>query len=463
MASQRGVRAHFWLLAIFILLLALGGGSSRGDAQSLAILLPAAIVFFAVGLWGTTVSQIWHNRYVGAVIAIVVSVCFLQLLPLPPKIWSGLPGRQLSMQIDGIVGLQNVWRPISLVPTMTRDTMYGLFVPLAVWIWLIKLGKTERRLMLPLLIGAGLSSALLALIQVGSDPKGNLYWYAVTNNGSAVGLLANRNHQAVFLATLFPMMAVFCSVNIQNEIRQKMKLYAALGIAAMVIPLILVTGSRAGLFGGLLGILSAIYLYRPPIVSTGAKKSISIAWVNYGFAAAGIILLAVATIFMSRAEAFQRLISSGAGEDLRLKTWNPIIDSANSYFPAGSGYGSFAYIFRQHEPEMLLRTSYFNQAHNELLDLYMTGGVITLAILSAAVLGFVKTGVRAMSFGRTRHKDILLAQMSTVIICMFAGASIVDYPLRTPFLSGLFMIFVGWLACLPGRDEVLSLTRLNGN
>ncbi len=131
-------------------------------------------------------------------------------------------------------------------------------------------------------------------------------------------------------------------------------------------------------------------------------------------------------------------------------------------FPVGTGFGTFTEIFKQHEPDALLRTSYFNHAHNDFLDLYLTGGVAALVILSAAIFGIAKIGIYVISFGRTRNKEILLAQMSFLIILMFAGASIADYPLRTPFLSTVFIIYVTWLSCLPSRADVFFQKNQNG-
>ncbi len=186
--------------------------------------------------------------------------------------------------------------------------------------------------MLPLLMGIGVFSALLALLQVSGDPKGILYWYAATNHGSAVGLLANRNHHSIFLASLFPMMAVFCSINANSETVRRIKVYTALGISAILIPLILVVGSRAGLIAGIFGILCVPYLYRPRIVAPNIKKGPANQWLKYGLTVGGVIILAVLTILMSRGEAFQRLLSSGDMEGLRLVTWKPILTAAHDYF-----------------------------------------------------------------------------------------------------------------------------------
>src|SRR3546814_18783044 len=63
----------------------------------------------------------------------------------------------------------------------------------------------------------------LGLAQVIGPRDGPLYLYEITNNGSAVGLFANRNHQAALLACLFPMLAVYASIDHPSAERMRLK------------------------------------------------------------------------------------------------------------------------------------------------------------------------------------------------------------------------------------------------
>ena len=193
----------YWALVVFLILTFLTGGGSRADIQSLIILRPAAVIFCGVGLWSLKWAHVKANRFFFGMTAAIFALVIGHLIPLPPSIWGSLPGRELISEIDKAAELGEVWRPVSMVPSATWNAFYSLFVPLAVLSLGVQLSREERFKLLPIVIGLGLISGLVGLLQVIGDPSGPLYLYMVTNNGSAAGLFANRNHQAILLAMLF--------------------------------------------------------------------------------------------------------------------------------------------------------------------------------------------------------------------------------------------------------------------
>ncbi len=484
-------RGPFLALCLLLLLSLLMGGASRGDVSSLVILRPAAILLLGYGLWGLTWEQVKAYRHLFGLAAAMLVVTLIQLVPLPAAVWSRLPGRELIAEIDRVAGLGAVWRPISLVPAATWNGFYAMMVPLGVLVLGARLTIEESCRLLPLAIALGLVSAFLALLQIIGPAGGPFYFYDITNSGSAVGLFANRNHQAVLLALMFPMLAVIASLSRHSRgprhSRGQAGLRTGLAIAAgaFLVPLTFITGSRMGLVVAALGIASSLLLYRPRVrglasardfarpkaEQTGARRhrppqQPRRAW---GLALVGLLSLglSLATISMGRAEAYQRIMEQDAAEEGRFKAWGPITQMVGEYFPVGSGLGSFAEVYQVHEPRSLLATTYFNHAHNDWLEVLLTGGLPALALLLCACgLTLVRAIQLKRSAGQLKQSagglrtEQLFARLGLVLVIMLAIGSLADYSLRTPGLASLFALAALWAATpmrrLAAADAVVA-------
>jgi O-antigen ligase len=343
------------------------------------------------------------------------------------------------------------------VPSSTWNAFYSLFVPLAVLLLGAQLSLGDRIKLLPWLLALGLFSGLWGIVQVVGAHDGPFYLYDVTNYGSAVGLFSNRNHQAMLLACLFPMLAVYASTSIRSEEQASLRRWIAIGAGTVLVPLLLVTGSRAGLILGVVGLLSVVVLYRKPASLTPTKRKNRKIDLRYAVTGFGVLCLGALTIIMSRAEAFQRLFAAGQGEDERLKIWVPIAQMAWKYFPFGSGIGSFVEVYQINEPRDLLSHQYYNHAHNDWLEVYLTVGLLGVLILSIALLGWFRTSWKALMVRADNGRGVLFSRLGSVIVLMMALGSIGDYPLRVPSLACLFVVASLWLA-----DEVGSLPKSSG-
>jgi O-antigen ligase len=385
-------------------------------------------------------------RFLFGMAAAIFALVLSHLIPLPPSVWGALPGRGIITEIDKVAELGAVWRPISMVPSATWNALYSLFVPLAVLILGAQLSREDRFRLLPWVLGLGLFSGLWGILQVIGDPQGPLYLYRVTNNGAAVGLFANRNHQAILLASLFPMLAVYASTSVRSEEQAAVRSWLAIGAGFVLVPLLLVTGSRAGLILGVVGLLSTVLVYKRPSDLTPKKRKGGKLDLRYAAAGFGVLCLGALTIIMSRAEAFQRLFAAGQGEDERLKVWVPIAEMAWKYFPFGSGIGSFVEVYQIDEPYELLSPEYFNHAHNDWLEVYMTVGLPGLILLALAFYAVLRTSWTLFRTPIEEGRALRFARLGVIVLLILALGSIGDYPLRTPTLAAVFVIAALWLA-----------------
>lgn len=431
------------------------------DASSLLVLRPVAVFVLAFGLWRIGRQTIEDYKFLYLMAAAALTLVIVHLVPLPPSIWHNLPGRALAAEIDQVTGLGDVWRPLSLVPPATWNAFFAVLVPLAVLVMVSQLDREQRFDLLPLLLLAGVISSLLGLLQVLGPADSPLYLYRITNNGAAVGLFANRNHQAVFLACLFPMLAVYGCAGVRTVDQERLRRWLALGTGAMLIPLILITGSRAGLIAALVGIVSAFVICRKHVSKEPRKRKSKNPNQPYALAALAFGVIGAATFLMARATAFERLFESGSNDDFRIALIGPIAKAGWQYFPFGAGIGSFVEVYQAHEPTSMLTLNFLNRAHNDWLELFMTAGLPGLVLLLAGLLGYALGVWKVVVSDSMRPRSRMFAGLGASLILILGLASVADYPLRTPSLSCLFVIAAIWLMSIgePASDSALTQIR----
>ena len=458
--------------AICLLLVAafLFGGGARGDIGSLVFLRPLSVLIMGYGLFGLELSDIKANRFVAGMALAIIALPALHLLPMPPAWWGRLPGRELLTAIDQAAGLGQVWRPLSMAPDATLNALQAALVPLAVIVLGLRLDARERHGLVAVVLILGGISAMLGLAQVLDGANGSLYFYMVTNPGKAVGLFANRNHQAFMLAALLPMLAVWSAGGNRGgggTGLHRARAAALFGLLAglALLPLIMITGSRAGLLLAAIAlVLMPVLFHRRKALGSGAAAQLSPDILLRAKAALPIAItliclgLVALTVWFGRATAFQRLFSSAPGEDMRFQIVPTVGAMIRSYFPLGTGIGSFERVYQVNERDNLLEPTYMNHAHNDWLEVIVTGGLPAVALLIVAIAGFC---IRARSLFARRYEpagELRLAWLGLVVILLAAMASLGDYPLRVPSLACFFAVAVLWACCPLPKNQPDALT-----
>lgn len=435
---------RFYVLAGFLAITFVLGGGARADVQSLFFLRPAAALVIGYACLSLTREHVRQYRFAFLMLGSLAALLLVQLVPLPGSVWGALPGRDIVSRVDEAAGLGSVWRPLSLVPGATINALFSLLVPAAVLLLGVQLKREQQYRLLPVVLGLLLMSGLWGLLQVIGDPNGPLYLYRVTNNGSSVGLFSNRNHQAIALATLFPILSVFASSGGGSQERAGFWFWLSLAFGAATIPLVLVTGSRSGLLVSLVGLSSVALIFRPRSESGHGKRKAASFDPRFLMIAFVILCLGAITIIMSRAEAFKRLATGDQLDDLRFQVWGPIADIGWKYFPFGSGAGSFPEVYQIDEPTRLLGPNFLNHAHNDYLEVFVTAGLPGLLLVLVALLAWMRAAIAAFSRGAMAGREQSYVRAGLTIIAIFALGSLGDYPLRTPSLSCLMVVALLW-------------------
>ena len=443
------VNVRFALTAALVVGAAVLGGASRENPLRLAAVELAAIPLLFISLRHRPSGRDSFRpmpKYPLTLLALILCVPLLQLIPLPARLWTALPGQAPRLEALRLAKLATPWLPLSLAPDNTWRMALGLVAPAAMWVATLDLRTTETRRLVWLWIALAAGGLVLGLAQLATPAGGPAYLYRTTNLGSLVGLFANRNHEAGFLLALLPFsaaLAVPAAAPAEPDAERRGRrwsLWLGLAFVAVSVVALGVIHSRAGVVLAIPAILASLaVLWRGAGWWTDLRPAIALA-ATIAVAAGSIAILGLSPIL-------DRFRGQGP-EEFRLEAWPYVIEAARSFLPLGSGLGSFDRVFEAAEPLTLVGPTYFNHAHNDYLELWLETGWVGAAIFCAFLVWFAPAALRAWRSGGS----LACAASATILLVM--AQSVVDYPLRTETLAVLFAFCCGLLAAPQGRAGI---------
>jgi O-antigen ligase len=423
------------------------GGGTRGGFLSDTILELLAIPAFLASL-SSLVAIPWTSSTRSAEWALMLCLAitllpFIQLLPLPPSVWTRLPHREEVVTILSSLGRELPWLPISVAPSATWLSALSLLPPIAIFLCVLQLSYQERRVLSLIILGVGILEAFVGLVQVAEGPSSPLRFFAFTNESEAVGFFANRNHFAALLYVLLSYSAAWATdaafvagsqVNRRSiETSSIGKLTAGFLALVVLMAAEAITRSRAGLGLMIIGVFAAFAL---PL--TDRRRAAGLGPLKLIFAAI-ILAIVLGTQF-----ALYRVLVRFADDPLagaRTVFARNTIVAAAAYLPFGSGFGTFVPVYQTFErPEDTLANIYANHAHDDILEVSLEGGAVAMILIVLFACWFV---LRFKEIWWRPPKnadgiDILLVRAATIGIVLIIAHSFVDYPLRTDAMMALF-------------------------
>jgi O-antigen ligase len=465
-------RRSIWILGAFVAIVALMGGGSRYDILSVP-LLRAFAIFVAFAAIALIPSQAWRGMRVPLVLLTALAIWMgIQLIPLSPDLWSGLPLRGQIFAIDQLLGASDRWRPISMTPSLTVNSLLSLCVPFAALLVAAVLPAGQRVRLWWAIWALGVASVVFGLLQIMGGPRSIFYLYRITNDMSPVGLFANRNHHALMLSLSILAAGWLISNEVLRRNRRPLLIPAMIGSIVVFLLFTLIIGSRMGLVGGaasailVYAVVRWSYRFEPkPINQASARRGGRAAPPGRGNRAKRIVLtllpfvliagLATLFYFSGRENAVGRLFDGDGVEEIRVATFGTITAMVKQQWLFGTGFGSFARVYQVTEPDSLLREAYFNQAHNDWFQLLIEGGLPAALIFVGGVAWIASL---LISTWRARPAPIRGEMAEAVMLAaafalLIAGAA-VDYPLRVPsiMMIAAFLIVI----LVRYRDELFN-------
>jgi len=422
------------------------GGSSRYDAIQLIALLPLSCLVAGYCL-ATTWSLDWARVRVPAILLLAWTVLtLLQLVPLPPDVWHALPGRAPMVAVAEAIGDER-WRPLSMAPWRTEHALWALSVPMAALLVFVALRDRAISFAIFAMIAIATASGLLGILQISTGGDSVLYFYDITNPNTPVGLFANRNHTAMFNATIMIVIAATARAAPRPLAPWHLP---ALGAAFFTLLMCqFINGSRAGMGLTLLALVFSALIMLQASREKGNKRAQGgllsvfprgdrrIAVLLFGIALA----LGALFFFADRLPGLSAMIEENPLADLRYQLTPIVSRMVWLYFPWGIGFGAFENVFYIHEPTAMLGPSYVNQAHNDLLQTVLEGGLPALAIILAMFFWSAHL-IRSLILRDADSRVIGLAAVGVGVLLVFGSGA--DYPLRAP----LFQMVAVWLVCI---------------
>jgi O-antigen ligase len=432
---------RIWIFALvfcFAVILVCGG-ISVPSLTTLIGMVAAAITVFALGAVRIVRADLARHAKLALLIVLLgVALLFIQTIPLPSQIWMAFPGREFVAESFGATGAPLGWLPLSLDTNSTKEDLIFIAPALAFFTAALTVNANQRIYFVLTLLGVVLASIILGLAQKFQGPASSLYIYELGSLHNASGFFANRNFFAALLYATVPF-AVALALNwIRGGKTHKIvgPIFALIFIAVIIVGLG-AAESRMGIILAFFAILLSI-----PLIWTTHGQSIG---------SRGLVIMMFVAVFLIAQfglVAILRLAATDSVSDYRTTIYAVSFSTLRSFFPIGSGFGSFVPLYAMHETPSVVTTAFVNHAHNDWLELVLEGGLPMAILLVAYLAWYASATYNIWSRGRDNSEDLLL-KAASISIALLLCHSFFDYPLRTPTLMVLFAVLNGFLACGP--------------
>ena len=426
------------VVPVFLLACLLLGGSTRSAWANMALQLGAIFILVWATLAAPRTQSGVPGRNLAALCLAMVALVPMQLIPLPPVVWTALPGREAVVQGYTLLGQPLPWLPWSLAPYETMTSALWLLPPLAILAAMLRLAA-YRELWLAIALGvAAFGGVLLGVRQAtsGDALASPWYLYSITNNGMATGFFANSNHMATLLIATIPFMVALLGVKRSGRryLQKDAGRFAILGGAILVLLLgLALNPSTAGIGLGVAVVAASLLI----------NASLSTRWARWGIA--GVALLGIAAVIAIFTTPLETSIAA-AGTDQSYSTRSTSF--ANSLralaetFPLGSGSGSFAAVYPAYENPDIVDRWFVNHVHNDYIELVLETGLAGLLLILLFLLWWIG---RVIAIWRAPIIDHF-ARAASVASGAILAHSLVDFPLRTSAIAAVFAMCVALMA-----------------
>lgn len=433
------------LVCIQLTLALLLGGASRDEPLLLMVVELGAAPVLLVALWHARREGFWRENRAGlAIVIAMLAIPLLQLAPLPPQIWTSLDSHKLAAETLRAAGISPGWRPLSLTPVETAQSLLWLAPGVSLFLGALLLDHRRRMIAIAWTLALVVLGLILAGLQL-SSPGSDLFDPRASTSLPR-GFFANRNHQAMALTLAVPLSGAVLSWWSRRRPEATLLQGAVLaGAWGALMAGVLLTQSRAGLVLASVAIVASLLVFISGRDGGGRLRRL-------GYLGA-VVLVVVGTICAVGAAAVIGRWTGLAG-DARFESWPVIWETALASQPLGTGIGSFVSVFRSVEPPELVNPTFVNAAHNDYLQLWLEAGMLFPVLLLGFLVWLFRSLYRLAANG---GEGAGLGQAAGLAIVLLLLHSTVDYPLRTEALACVFGLLCGCLR--PGSTPVRASRR----
>jgi hypothetical protein len=357
----------------------LGGG---GNGVPLMELFLQVLLAGLVAVWAWVIPSGRLSalpRTVWLLAALIVALPALQLIPLPPALWHALPGRELEIAALGLIGQQDSWQPISLAPPRTLASLLCMIAAAATLVMTASLTRQGRTLLLAAIVAIALLSLLVGAGQTTGDHAAPLRLY-VANSNYFFGFQSYRNSEAEVL-----LVAITATAAVARDLaatphwqgRKRRLIGLALVITVVLTLGVFHTASRSGIALLAIALPTQLVILRPSIRLSWRQTLI-------GAVLCAAVMILCAVVLWDNPLIFPPLAPFHEVKEARPEIWKDSLYAARSYLPWGAGMGSFVPVYAAVERLSLVDMFSTNRAHSDYLELYIEGGLLAVAWVTAS-------------------------------------------------------------------------------
>ncbi len=436
------------IIPLYLLACLLLGGSTRAPWPNMALQLGAVAILSWAAMARPRFQAGRPGSQLATIVVAMVGMIIFQLVPLPPPMWTGLPGRAFVANGFDLLGQPRPWLPLSLAPYNTLTSALWLLPPLAILAGVLRLDAFRETWMTFAIGLAALVGVIVGALQVTDvhDAASRWYLYSVTSPGVAVGLFANANHMAILLVATLPLLVAIYGARRKDGSASQSR--ASAGKVTILVGAMMVMIVGIGLIGSLAGVvLGAIVLAASMLVWARLDQPST----RWAFVAVGLGgMAAIAVLIASPLQ--NNLTASGVENDYssRYTSFSNSLRAAADHFPVGSGIGSFADVYPAYENPAWVDLWFVNHVHNDYIEVALETGLPGVLLILMFVLWWMQ---RAIAIWRAPTIDHF-ARAATIASAAIMLHSLVDFPLRTTAISALFAFCVALMVGVRRRNAI---------
>lgn len=441
-ARAAGLFAPEFIAAL--LLLSAGiilGGSSRPSVGNLIVQLAALSILTWLIIRKRIALPQGNARIALWLMIAIAALPLLYSVPLPPALWSTVPGRDLALRTYALAGITPPWHGLGLRDGVGVLTALHLLAPIVMFVVVVQLTAVQRWALLYGFLAVTLIAILVGFAQVPGGASHSLHFYEISSINGALGFFPNRNHMATLMLCTLPLAAAGALA----WLRQRGDEARGLAIGASVlfglaIIALVATSARAGLVLAVPVLIGCALLARvmprgnrtrdnggiPPLLLWGA---IGLALVAV---ASGLAYSSVGSTLVTRVQT-QGVVDSDRIEFARLT-----LRAIPRFLPFGSGPATFRPVYAMVEPLNDMRPYFINHVHNDYLEILLEYGVPGALLLLAGLAWLGWTGIAAWFDADAPDRPIRCA--ASVGILAILLHSTFDYPVRTTTIAILLAL-----------------------
>ena len=414
----------------FVFCLILGGASRAGEGANMLLQL-GAIAILGLVFFVENESPIGRPaRQLMALLILMVALIAVQLIPLPPALWTSLPGRAEAVEGYRLLGLEPGWLPLSLAPHRTIASAIWLLPAAALLLAMLRLDLARLAVFGWIIASVSAVSAGIGATQSASGEGSFWYFYTITNYGVGTGFFANANHLATLLVATLPFIAaLYLTGRGRRASRQQASAMTIVAVGLVVITLIGLAVNRS-----IAGLGLAVPVAAASIALVVSRKRRVPAWTIVV-----IVLLLAGSVAAAFLAPFGNNLTSAearGNDSSRLTSFSRTLPIAVEHMPAGSGIGSFTELYPTREDPARVERTFMNHVHSDYIELFLETGLPGVALILLFLAWWTR---QTLAIWRSDEPNAF-ARAASIASAAILVHSLVDYPLRTAAISALLAL-----------------------